>query len=409
MLKMLKKIYNKLKIFFHNANIENYNTFEQKYIVYDTNKTYDLYKIYFIKSIIANKLKLYNQDSFLLFDPKTLEQNINKWNKFMHKIKPYYAVKSLNYDKVLIKFNNFDCSSIQEIKNIIKIKGSNITDNIIFNNPNKKIVDIIIAKKLNVHLLTFDNKIEYHKIYYFNKECKLILRIDVENNNETSKKFGLKINNCYELINLSINNLAGFSFHLGCSQTNLLSWKNALDKLDILLIYIKNNYPNKYNNVKYINIGGGFTSNCDLELIRNSLSFYIDNKYKDKEWIAEPGRYFSNNILDLVSPVINSYYKNKEQYYVISDSIYKTFSKIIYDNYKLTNNLKNWKLFSQNISFCYGKICGETCDEKDIIFEGIIPKSLFINDIIIFANIGSYSLVSSSNFNSFNLPEIIEY
>ena len=350
--------------------------------------------------------------SIAIINTYEVDNLIEKWNLIMYPIIPHLAIKSLPDDKIISKFEYFDCASANEIKKVLAL-GKN-PNHIIFENTAKTTEDILFALENNVKLFTVDGIPECLKLLQLCPDSKIVLRLTASDEGAQFTKFAHKygcINFKFacQIIDLLIinNNLKGFSFHVGCGQTNENAWSDALIKIDELFEYIKINYRDKINFVNIIDIGGGFSLDenaIPLEIIKGTLIPLI-NKYHSKIFIAECGRFFTATAMTLLSPIISSNVRiNNLKYYVLANSIHHTFSCILFDLHKpneLTENHWINILNNQNITCVDGSIVGYTCDGIDVIYNGLVPTDLQIGSLIIFPHMGAYSNASANHFNGF--------
>jgi len=371
-----------------------------------------------ITSKKANKLNVqYNMStgiSVLSVSTNVIKNKLNYWNKIMHPIIPYYAIKSFPDPKICSMFSHFDCASSSEIKQVLKLNKN--PNNIIFANPSKRINDLNYASDNKVNLLTADSLEECQKIININPNNKIILRISISEignvNTVFSNKFGIDNDLlCFNIIDgiMSINpqSLYGFSFHAGSGQKEVFVYEKAINKILNYINYIYSKYTD--NNIRIIDIGGGFTDNFGLLKLRKIIDKYV-SKNNNFIWIAEPGRYFSENSSELFVPIISKKTKWNKTCYVIADSIYHSFSCKVYDSitpveYPTNDLVSFYKKQIHNfdkLEECH--IFGDTCDGIDIIYSGLFPNNLNVNDILIFPNFGAYTYASSSKFNGFEPP-----
>jgi len=322
----------------------------------------------------------------------------------MPNIKPFYAVKSNPTDSLisLLKENKnigFDVASITEIN---KTKDYLNTNGLIYSNPCKSDKEIEFAKKNNISLLVIDNISELEKINALYPKAEIIIRIKSTENFSSitfNSKFGcdyLEAQDMIKYIKKNNLNFKGFSYHVGSKCSNMIAHKLTLN--DIMNIYTP--LIKVYNlDLKIINIGGGFTDKNDL-INFNELNGKIIEELKTKgiKVIAEPGRYFSQNYLSLIA-TIKSIRKMGDIYKLtINDSIYHTFNGIINDKQEYRPILiGNNRLNRNEIINCI--IFGQTCDSGDIICKNINMQCPFVNDKLLFENIGAYSI--TNNFNGF--------
>lgn len=330
-----------------------------------------------------------------------LKNILNYWNKFIPYVQPYYAIKSFPNDKLLRFLSNYDIgydvASRDEISMVKKFNRP-----IIYANPVKSIDDIKYAKKNNVVNLVVDSVEECDKIKQIYPKSNIIIRVisdELFSQIKFNKKFGANSNdiiNIIDYLKYYNMNFSGYSFHVGSKCSNNIAYHNTITDILNLHYSIYNIPP------KIIDIGGGFENMEQIIELSNYLH-PIDKKIK---LIAEPGRLFSNSILDLYTKVIGVRKRvidNMETNYIsINDSIYHTLNGKIFDG----QYFEPIPLYENDIrERCI--IFGNTCDSLDMIVDNILPVPK-LNDIIMFKNVGAYSLASANGkFNGFSACNII--
>ena len=214
----------------------------------------------FCKTLSENHNLSFTGQSLAVLDVNLVDKLIKKWETEMTGITPYYAVKALPDNKIIEKMSFFDCASAQEIKQVLAL-GKN-PENIIYANTAKRPNDIYEAKELGVKLTTVDGIWEADKIMNIYPECGLVVRICASDKGAQFTTFAHKFGSVSsekskQIIDKYIGNIKGFSFHVGCGQTNINAWSEAMEIVDELFEYIKVKYPMYYDNVQYIDMGGG--------------------------------------------------------------------------------------------------------------------------------------------------------
>jgi ornithine decarboxylase len=326
-------------------------------------------------------------------------------------IKPYYAVKSNPHPSLIniLQKNTkigFDVASITEID---KTKIYKNTNDIIYSNPCKSINEIIYARENNIKLLVIDSLSELQKLLFEYKNAEIIIRVkSTEKYSDIcfNSKFGCNYNEIDDMLKFIFYHklkFKGFSYHVGSKCKNMIAHKLTIQ--DILNNYVP--LCDKYNlKLEYINIGGGFTDKFDLinfNKLNNRLIASLHNK--GIKIIAEPGRYFSQNYLSLLTSIKSIRPMNGIYKITINDSIYHTFNGIINDKQSFNPIIIRRSSNISNPNLINAIIFGQTCDSGDIICKNIKMPLPDINDILLFENIGAYSL--TDNFNGFNNADII--
>jgi ornithine decarboxylase len=379
--------------------------------------------------LIQNAKKSYNSIGSTNF--KYLHYIIREWFTHLPYIKPYYAVKSFP-NKDLIRYLalnksssslgissncngyndiGFDCASQHEISLVKRYKKP-----IIFANPVKSIEDIIYARKCKVKTLVVDSVEECEKVKKYYPEAGIVIRVlsdEMFSQIKFNKKFGASLYSEVGDILYSIKQnrlrFMGYSFHVGSKCNNMIAYKNTIDSILNYHYHSQTQSISKTYHPKIIDIGGGF-ENIEQIVALSEIMSPIVKENNHIKFIAEPGRLFSYSILDVYVKVIGVRKKiidNIETYYVtVNDSIYHTFNGKIFDGQHFQPiplyNHKNHQITERCIIF------GNTCDSLDIINDGmmVVPR---LGDIILFRNMGSYSLASSNgNFNGFQSCKLIK-
>jgi ornithine decarboxylase len=177
-------------------------------------------------------------------------------------------------------------------------------------------------------------------------------------------------------------------------------------------------------NFYLLDIGGGFPNfkkhGVEFEDMCSYIHKGLNEYFKDMlniEIIAEPGQYYSTGPYSLVANIVSKKtFKDGKRMYYINSSVFNS-TNIIYEpdslNYPhfFIKQDNEYKLFSKEIlekhgkEFFESKIWGPTCDSTDIFCESVKFPEMSLTDWIIYPNMGSYSIVLSSNFNSFPKPK----
>jgi len=362
-----------------------------------------------------NDIKIcYNSRAILTLESS--QKIARMWWKHIPFIQPYYSVKSFPNKELItmLDYENFkfDCASRNEIKLVNDILYNkpntkiNKDNSIIFSNSVKSIDDIIYAKyNNNMNIYAVDSVEEVEKIKWIDKDAKYMIRILSHEDNSLIKfnaKFGASLNTTINIINY-IHSLQldfyGYSYHVGSKCKNMESHTKTINNL------LENHI--KYSDLiglktQVINIGGGFeTADQIIEIGKIYDRFKHIFHKKNISVIAEPGRLISAPSLSIAVKVIAIRKMDNHYNITINDSVYHSFQGKIYD-YQSFTPIPQY--YNTEIIKC--NIFGQTCDSIDVICENITLPLPNINDIILFENMGAYSLASSTgNFNGFSSAE----
>ena len=361
------------------------------------------------------------QKPFFTVQPKLLLDQINLWKYQLPNIQPHYAVKC-NNDNILLKQLvdndiNFDCASLGEIKQIIDL-GIN-SNKIIYANPYKGKNDFAYAVNNKVPLTVVDSIEELQKIQsqLKNKKIDTLIRLKVEDKDSLmpfSSKFGASYEEAMTILKLAkkLNiNISGFSFHVGSGCYNPNQYYEAV-KLTHCIMHDSLKKKETSHQYSVVDIGGGFTGNCDEKFVDQANKFKEGVKlfkdfpvmYNKLRFISEPGRFFMTKSHTLYVPIIAKRRTNNKIFYIVDESIYSSFSNIIFDmakpDLKIISKVRNPRILHDSVIF------GRTCDSADKVLEMKLPE-LEIGNYFEIKNMGAYTTASSTNFNGFETTEKI--
>jgi len=355
-------------------------------------------------------------------DHEILRANYREFKQHLPRVQAYYAVKANSAAEIVKTFYDagasFDVASMPEFLNVyenIKIltpeqRQDFIWDKIIYANPIKPIPTL---KELDRYkpLVTFDNEDEIAKIAAYAPNAGLVLRIKVPNTGamvELSSKFGADPGEAVDLIGKAFRRglvVEGLSFHVGSQCTN---FQNYIQALNLAANIFKESWDRGYNEVKILDIGGGFPAPYDKNVqpfadLAIMLNSEFDRLFPpDIEIIAEPGRFLVATAACVVMEIIGTAYRDGKKCYYVNDGVYHTFSGIIFDHCQYP--LKAFKEGNENMCAVYGP----TCDALDTItLANLLPVDLSIGDLLYSENIGAYSHASSTFFNGFAPAKVL--
>ena len=336
-------------------------------------------------------------------DLTKIKKSYDLWRQHLPEIEVYYAMKC-NPSKIILEEMSklgikYDCASKQEIIDALEYTTPN---NIIYANPCKFPQHITYSKEQGVSLTVVDCECELYKIKELYPECKLLLRIAVNDENSQcsfSKKFGCKINEIKHLLELSKElelNIVGFSFHVGSGCTNPTLYYEALCDCQMATIVALS----LGIRTEIIDIGGGFNQSNFIdcaEQIQKGMKLF-----KDKKFISEVGRFLVEETHTLYLHVICKK-KQKDKYiYYLDDGVYGSIGCKIFDHAKpVINTMK------KNVNFFETTLYGPTCDSFDLIEENILLPELNVGDTLYIENFGAYTTASASSFNGYKISRMI--
>ncbi|EDV28385.1 uncharacterized protein TRIADDRAFT_53993 [Trichoplax adhaerens] len=351
----------------------------------------------------------FKDDSFMLVNIGNIIERYREWKMRLPNVEPFYAVKC-NNDPVLLRILinlgvNFDCASMAEMQLILDAGVH--PDRIVYANTIKAVSHLRFAKENNINHTVFDNEDELHKIKKYHPNAKLALRIcpdmkSCESRFQLGIKFGAPERDVAHLLKVARSlslDVMGVSFHVGSDCLNPIGYEKAIiASKKIFKLAEKFGY-----HFKELDIGGGFTASSALEMTFEKAAVTISKALQEHfppesgvRIIAEPGRFFPTRAYTIVLNIIGKRVVRKGN----NDPF-----DLEHENAHLYENTSDIEkvLYYVNESV-YGSIGFITLDPTLIIL-----KPLNAGDWIYFEELGAYSLVLATEFNSFKKPKCFYY
>jgi ornithine decarboxylase len=355
------------------------------------------------------------------------------WNQTFPSINPYYAVKCNPSEKVLETLflsgmRTFDCASTEEF-DLIQDIGIGNEVSLAYSHCIKPIETLEYINKFNgrknklspIDYTTFDCKEELIKIKEYCPNIPLYLRIRVES--EWGKytfddKFGCLNNEMLELVKYCLENdlnVCGVMFHVGCAYNNSKIYSHALNKAYKLVLDCENLLNHKLD---VIDIGGGFPGvnqhfghkNPSFGEVSEVINGEVSQFDSDLTFSAEPGRFFVTSSTTAVFNIIGKRKRESKMNYFINDSMYQTFSYMLYESGFA--DIISFKQILNGLAMddrqkVLTDIFGRTCDGMDIIYKNILMPDLTLGDTCISEHFGAYGWNTHLPFNGFKNPELV--
>ena len=356
----------------------------------------------------------------MVIDHAVIRRNYAAFRKHFPKVQAYYAVKA-NAEPAIIRTlyqagASFDVASLPEFmlvyENIRKLPARErqqfIWDKIIYANPTKPRQTLEALNRYKP-LVTFDNLTELKKIRRYAPDAGVVLRLRVPNTGsvvELSSKFGCEASEAVDLL-VAAADLGlvaeGVSFHVGSQCCNFENYVQSLNLAAAVMAEARS----RGHPMKILDIGGGFPAPYHrdvppIELLARKINAEIDRLFpRDVEIIAEPGRYMVANAAMSVASVIGKARRDGKPCYYIDDSVYHTFSGIIFDHCKYP--LQAFRKGPKEICAVFG----QTCDGLDVLSLSEELPELELDDLVYAENIGAYSNASATWFNGFPPAQVL--
>jgi len=356
----------------------------------------------------------------VVIDHDVIRRNYAGFKKHLPKVQAYYAVKANPAPEIvrtLYKAGaSFDVASLPEFmlvyENIKPLSAKEqqdfIWDKIIYANPTKP-KETLLELDPYKPLVTYDNLNELKKIKQFAPHAGVVLRLRVPNTGsmvELSSKFGCDPGEAVDLIEAAFGLglvVEGLSFHVGSQCTNFENFVQALNMAAAVMRESKS----RGHEIKILDIGGGFPAHYNKHVkpfsaLARKINAEIDRLFpKDIQILAEPGRFLVATAATSIARIIGKAVRDGKPCYYIDDSVYHTFSGIIFDHCQY--HLKAFKKGKTEICAVFG----QTCDGLDTISQSEELPNLEIEDLVYAENIGAYSNASATWFNGFPPAKVV--
>jgi len=356
----------------------------------------------------------------VVIDHERIRQNYAEFKKHLPKVQAYYAVKA-NAEPEIVRTlyragASFDVASLPEFMLVYEnIRGlppkeqqDFIWDKIIYANPTKP-RQTLLALDQYKPLVTYDNLTELKKIRQHAPHAGVVLRLRVPNTGsmvELSSKFGCDAGEAVDLVQAAFDLglvVEGLSFHVGSQCTNFQNFVQALEMSAAVMREAKS----RGHEIKILDIGGGFPAPYNKHVkpfsaLSRKINGEIDRLFsKNIQILAEPGRFLVATAATAVASVIGKAVRDGKPCYYIDDSVYHTFSGIIFDHCQY--HLQAFRKGAKEICAVFG----QTCDALDTISLSEELPELEVDDLVYSQNIGAYSNASATWFNGFPPAKVI--
>jgi ornithine decarboxylase len=356
----------------------------------------------------------------VIIDHDILRKNYAEFRRHLPKVQCYFAVKANAEPAIIRTFYkvgaSFDVASLPEfmlvydnVKHLpAKRQQDFIWDKIIYANPTKP-KETLLALDRYKPLVTYDNLNELKKIRQYAPHAGVVLRLRVDNTGsqcELSSKFGCAPGEAVDPIRAAFKLglvVEGLSFHVGSQCTNFQNFVQALNTAAAVMRESKS----RGHEIKILDIGGGFPAPYNRHVrpfreLTRVINTEIDRLFAaDIQILAEPGRFLVATAATSVARIIGKAVRDGKRCYYIDDSVYHTFSGIIFDHCQY--HLKAFRKGKTEICAVFG----QTCDGLDVISQSEQLPDLEIEDLVYSENIGAYSNASATQFNGFLPAKVI--
>lgn len=351
---------------------------------------------------------------------------INAWYSFEQAFNNYphqinYAVKANSNISILNVFaklqSGFDIVSMGELERVLATNC--LPSKIVFSGVGKTIKELSRAVEVGVGCINIESAGELQRLnniaISLGVKANIALRInpDVDPNSHPymstglkENKFGVSIAEAKELYfaakNMSGINIKGIAFHIGSQITTINPFLEAIDKVLILIDYLKTINIT----IEHVNVGGGLgvSYNQDLaptiqeyvkallnKLANTNLCLYIE---PGRSMVAEAGV-----LLTTVEYIKKSEFFNKSsnKYFAIVDAAMNDLLRPAL--YGAWHDIINVNVKSTSISLQMYDIVGPVCETGDFLGKDRY-LALEEKDLLMVRTVGAYGFSMSSNYNS---------
>jgi len=349
------------------------------------------------------------QTPYYIYNKQTLDKQVLKLvNANIKRYNIHFALMANNNIHLLNLIQTYNIgvftSSIQELK--IALQLGFVNDKITFCSSNLKISEIEEVSRLNP-IIVADSLNQLRKYISYGKIQKLALRLSF--NPEFYKKFselevqrqGIsenEVEDALEICKAKNVKVIGVHTYLGTNISEIDFYKNGIRKLLNIALNI--------NNIKFINISGGFglnyqniESNFDfiglVNFFKNELSKY-SKLSKTIELKIEPGRYIIGPAGKLICSVTEIIIKNNKVFIGVDTNLSNFPRPYIYKKphvitvYQRKNN--------SNKKFKNAFICGNSAKSDDFFALNTDFPFVEEGDLLCIHYAGAYCYSMSSNF-----------
>ena len=348
----------------------------------------------------------------LVFDPTICRHKWDALTKALPGVTLYYAVKSNPYpdliNTIAAEGGCFDVASSAEIK-MLENQGVH-PSRMIHTHPVK--TDVEIERAINSGVTTFvvDNVDELWKLIPYRHVIQVMLRLSFiapDAPIDLSRKFGAPIQDALSILDVANDSgirINGLCFHVGSQAATANTHADALATCLKLSKKVK---EKGLPEIARIDIGGGFPAHyigepVDFDSFCAPIREVLTNAPDHIQVLAEPGRAISAPSMALVCKVIGRAKRGDGWWFYLDDGVYGAQSGRIFDgmNYRMS-------VFTSSNEQSGCVFAGPTCDSIDEL--GRYPEFpvLNMNDIIVFHEMGAYSLASATQFNGIAPPVVV--
>lgn len=348
----------------------------------------------------------------LVFDPEICRRQWNELSSALPGVTLHYAVKSNPYPGLLQTVASeggcFDVASAAEIK-MLEHEGIHAS-RMIHTHPIKTDTEIEKAVAAGVTTFVVDNVDELWKLIPYRHSIRVLLRLSFiapDAPIDLSRKFGAPQQDALSILDVANDSgirVDGLCFHVGSQAATANTHADALGVCLDLCEQIKDE---GLPEILRIDIGGGFPAHyigesVNLDAFCHPIREVLKRVPEHLEILAEPGRVISAPSMALVCKVVGRAKRRDGWWFYLDDGVYGAQSGRLFDGMQYRMSVFT---SSDELSPCV--FAGPTCDSIDEL--GRYPEFpiLNMNDVIVFHEMGAYTLASATQFNGIAPPAVV--
>ena len=347
-----------------------------------------------------------------VFDPEICRRQWNELSSALPGVNLYYAVKSNPHPGLAQTVANesgcFDVASAAVIK-MLEYEGIHAS-RMIHTHPIKTETEIEKAVAAGVTSFVVDNVDELWKLIPYRHSIRVMLRLSFVAPDapiDLSRKFGAPQQDALSILDVANDSgirVDGLCFHVGSQAATANTHADALGVCLDLCEQIKNE---GLPEIIRIDIGGGFPAHyigesVNLDAFCHPIREVLKRVPEHLAILAEPGRVISAPSMALVCKVVGRAKRRDGWWFYLDDGVYGAQSGRLFDGMQY-----RMSVFTSSAELSPCVFAGPTCDSIDEL--GRYPEfpTLNMNDVIVFHEMGAYTLASATQFNGIAPPAVV--
>lgn len=332
----------------------------------------------------------------------------------------YYAMKA-NANPQVVQFlvdqgSGLEIASAPELE--LALRTGIAPERIICSNPIKSPKFITRMKEVGVYAMVVDSVYEMEKVAQYAPGAQVYVRLAVDNTGSVlplAGKFGVDSYQALQLFDLARElGLApiGLSFHVGSQCLSPMNWVNAIRACGELW----QRAAERGHRFHFLDIGGGFpvghyhtpsipTTEIIGQVVNQALEHYMPEM--PAILALEPGRGLVGEAGRLVASVMGKAERGQDTWLYLDAGVFNGLMET-YEGFPPVVRLAP----SYNGNGYHRKtgtytLAGPSCDSCDVVAHDVTLPEVHIGDRLVFYDAGAYTNEYASNFNGFDIPEVI--